>query len=102
MGLPWAAAGGALLLGRLADNVHRANAYNLGRELELLLQDRLVAAEIDDVFAGLALQAAAALSKEGFAEADHVFARTADLRYFGQAFEVRVPVPAGDLDDAAL
>jgi ATP-binding cassette subfamily B protein len=34
----------ALLLGRLVDNVHRANAYNLGRELELLLQDRLVAA----------------------------------------------------------
>ncbi|HEX2143459.1 MAG TPA: ABC transporter ATP-binding protein [Glycomyces sp.] len=34
----------ALLLGRLVDNVHRANAQNLGRELELLLQDRLVAA----------------------------------------------------------
>lgn len=34
----------ALLLGRLVDNVHRANAFNLGRELELLLQDRLVAA----------------------------------------------------------
>ncbi|SDD51041.1 ABC transporter ATP-binding protein [Glycomyces harbinensis] len=34
----------ALLLGRLVDNVHRANARNLGRDLELLLQDRLVAA----------------------------------------------------------
>jgi len=34
----------ALLLGRLVDNVHRANAFNLGRELELLVQDRLVAA----------------------------------------------------------
>lgn len=34
----------ALLLGRIVDNVHRANAINLGRELELLLQDRLVAA----------------------------------------------------------
>ena len=30
------------------------------------------------------------------------FVRTADLRYFGQAFEVRVPVPEGDLDAAAL
>ena len=28
--------------------------------------------------------------------------RTADLRYFGQAFEVRVPVPNGDLDEQAL
>ena len=36
--------------------------------------------------------------REGFAEAEHVFVRTADLRYFGQAFEVRVPVPEGDVD----
>ena len=71
-------------------------------QTHVALQDRLDAAEIDDVFAGLASRAAAALSKEGFTEADHVFARTADLRYFGQAFEVRVPVPAGDLDEAAL
>jgi N-methylhydantoinase A len=28
--------------------------------------------------------------------------RTADLRYFGQAFEVRVPVPDGDMDVAVL
>jgi ATP-binding cassette subfamily B protein len=34
----------ALLAGRLVDNFHRANAQNLGRELELLLQNRLVAA----------------------------------------------------------
>ena len=41
----------------------------------------------------LTAQARDALLREGFAEAEHVFARTADLRYFGQAFEVRVPVP---------
>ncbi|WP_051393722.1 ABC transporter ATP-binding protein [Glycomyces arizonensis] len=34
----------ALLLQRLVDNVHRALALSLGRDLELLLQDRLVAA----------------------------------------------------------
>jgi ATP-binding cassette subfamily B protein len=34
----------ALLAGRLVDNVHRANSQNFGRELELLLQNRLVAA----------------------------------------------------------
>ena len=39
---------------------------------------------------------------EGFAAEQHQFVRTADLRYFGQAFEVRVPVPAGVLDAAAL
>jgi N-methylhydantoinase A len=43
-----------------------------------------------------------ALAREGFAAPDHVIARTADLRYFGQAFEVRVPVPDGTLDRAAL
>ncbi|MFG3341698.1 ABC transporter ATP-binding protein [Glycomyces sp. NPDC048151] len=34
----------AMLLGRLVEILHRAVAHNLGRELELLLQDRLVAA----------------------------------------------------------
>jgi N-methylhydantoinase A len=53
-------------------------------------------------YAELTRQARAALLLEGFAEAAHVFVRTADLRYFGQAFEVRVPVPEGDLDRAAL
>ncbi len=37
-------------------------------------------------------QADAALEREGFAASDRQFARTADLRYFGQAFEVRVDV----------
>ncbi len=36
-----------------------------------------------------------ALAAEGFAEPSRAFRRSADLRYFGQAFEVRVPVPDG-------
>jgi N-methylhydantoinase A len=51
---------------------------------------------------GLTGQARDALLREGFAEGEHVFVRTADLRYFGQAFEVRVSVPDGDLDRVAL
>jgi N-methylhydantoinase A len=51
---------------------------------------------------GLTAQARDALLREGFAEGDHVFQRTADVRYFGQAFEVRVPVPDGDLDRTTL
>jgi N-methylhydantoinase A len=43
-------------------------------------------------FGSLTAQAAAALRREGFADAEHQYVRTADLRYFGQAFEVRVPV----------
>jgi N-methylhydantoinase A len=53
------------------------------------------------IFADLHASAAAALDREGFARADHQYARSADLRYFGQAFEVRVPVPDGPLDRAA-
>ena len=45
-----------------------------------------------------ALEAAAgeALDREGFARSEHRYVRTADLRYYGQAFEVRVPVDGLD------
>lgn len=66
------------------------------------LADSLDAGEVDAVYADLTDQARIALDKEGFAADAHVFERTADLRYFGQAFEVRVPVPSGALDADAL
>ncbi|HEU4910678.1 MAG TPA: hydantoinase/oxoprolinase family protein [Actinomycetes bacterium] len=43
-------------------------------------------------------QAARSLDKEGFERSQHRYARTADLRYAGQAFEVRVPAPDGAVD----
>jgi N-methylhydantoinase A len=46
-------------------------------------------------YAGLAARAHDALTAQGFAAGEHRLIRTADLRYFGQAFEVRVPVAAG-------
>ncbi|MEY9257433.1 MULTISPECIES: hydantoinase/oxoprolinase family protein [Brevibacterium] len=57
--------------------------------------DRLDIAEVADLFAGLTARAAAALDGEGFPASAHQFDRSVDLRYFGQAFEVRVPAPAG-------
>ncbi|MEU2347798.1 hydantoinase/oxoprolinase family protein [Modestobacter sp. NPDC049651] len=59
----------------------------------------------DDVaaaYAALEDQAAQALDGEGFARDQQRMQRTADLRYVGQAFEVRVPVGDGALDPAAL
>ncbi|QKW35267.1 hydantoinase/oxoprolinase family protein [Actinomadura sp. NAK00032] len=47
------------------------------------------------VYTDLEAEASAALAHEGFPEGDRRFARSADLRYYGQAFEVRVPAPAG-------
>ncbi len=55
---------------------------------------------VQRIFEDLTGRAAAALDAEGFAPEQHRFTRTADLRYFGQAFEVRVPLPDGPLDAA--
>ncbi len=48
-------------------------------------------------FGDLARDARQALSAEGFARGDQRVERSADLRYFGQAFEVRVPCPDGEI-----
>jgi N-methylhydantoinase A len=54
--------------------------------------------EIATVYRGLEEKAADALTREGFVSDDHRYVRTADLRYDGQAFEVRVPAPDGAID----
>jgi N-methylhydantoinase A len=55
---------------------------------------------VQSVFADLEAQAQTALDGEGFGRDDQRMQRTADLRYVGQAFEVRVPVADGELDRA--
>lgn len=51
------------------------------------------------IFDQLARRASEALDREGFDGAEHRLVRTADLRYYGQAYEVRVAAPAGDIDE---
>jgi N-methylhydantoinase A len=63
-------------------------------------QGRLDLTGIGRVFAELEAEADAALALEGFGPPRRVFERTADLRYHGQAFEVRVQVPDGPADAA--
>ncbi|WP_182906603.1 hydantoinase/oxoprolinase family protein [Microbispora sp. H13382] len=55
---------------------------------------------VAEILGDLEAEAAAALDREGFAE--HVYARSADLRYYGQAYEVRVAAPDGPVDEAWL
>ncbi len=55
---------------------------------------------VEKVFDELTAKAAAALDTEGFARTDHDYVRTADLRYFGQAYEVRVAAAQGRVDEA--
>jgi len=54
---------------------------------------------VQGVFDDLAAKADAALGREGFSEAERQFVRTADVRYYGQAYEVRVDVPGGPVTD---
>ncbi|MPZ60260.1 MAG: hydantoinase/oxoprolinase family protein [Propionibacteriales bacterium] len=62
------------------------------------LHENLDLEEVASRYAELTDKAAEALDKEGFARDRHRYARTADLRYFGQAYEVRVGVPSGPID----
>ncbi|HET9632544.1 MAG TPA: hydantoinase/oxoprolinase family protein [Terrabacter sp.] len=62
--------------------------------------DSLDHAAVRKTFDDLTAKAAGALDAEGFPRHEHRYARTVDLRYFGQAYEVRVPAPAGDVDEA--
>jgi N-methylhydantoinase A len=54
---------------------------------------------VQKTFDELTAKAAKALDGEGFPREQHRYTRTVDLRYFGQAFEVRVPAPEGSLDE---
>jgi N-methylhydantoinase A len=60
--------------------------------------DHIEPHDVARIFDALTEQAASTLHNEGFPAEQHRFMRTADLRYFGQAFEVRVPVASGPLD----
>jgi N-methylhydantoinase A len=55
-------------------------------------------AELAGMYGELLTQAGAALGRQGFPSTGRAFARSADLRYSGQAFEVRVGAPAGEID----
>ena len=66
------------------------------------LADALDATAVTSIYDALSAQAKQALTKEGFPDDEHQFVRTADLRYFGQAFEVRVSVPEGEVDADVL
>jgi N-methylhydantoinase A len=71
-------------------------------QTHVCLQESLDPVVLQREYDVLTERAAAALDHEGFDRADHVFARTADVRYFGQAFEVRVVVPDGPVTRATL
>ncbi len=69
-------------------------------QTQVARHDALDHAAVETIFDSLTARAGEALDTEGFARADHQYARTVDLRYFGQAYEVRVPAGPGRVDEA--
>jgi N-methylhydantoinase A len=63
-------------------------------------QDRLDYAAIERHLARLTAEAREALGREGFRQEEMRFVRSADMRYYGQAWEVRVELPPGELNAA--
>jgi N-methylhydantoinase A/oxoprolinase/acetone carboxylase beta subunit/N-methylhydantoinase B/oxoprolinase/acetone carboxylase alpha subunit len=51
-------------------------------------------------FHSLEEQATEQLARDGFKGGGAVFERAADCRYVGQGYELRIPVPAGSIDEA--
>ena len=77
-------------MGLLATNV----AYDYVKtKMELLHEADPVRLEAD--FAELEEQAAAQLARDGFAGDQALLERSADCRYVGQGYELRIPLPAG-------
>lgn len=73
--------------------------FSAGRMISLAAE-KLGSIKAD--FAGLERQAEDWFEREGIAPADRSITRTADLRYHGQAFELPVDCPDGEIDEAFL
>ena len=71
-------------------------------QTSVTLHDAVQVEELASIYDGLGAQAVDALTREGFDPSTHQLVRTADLRYFGQAFEVRVAVDEGPLTQEVI
>jgi N-methylhydantoinase A len=65
-------------------------------------EDRVDLQALDRAFSRLEQAAAAELEAEGVPQDRRRLTRSADLRYFGEAYEVRIDVPPGDATMAAV
>ncbi|MEY3019979.1 MAG: hypothetical protein RLZZ272_963, partial [Actinomycetota bacterium] len=64
----------------------------------VVADDGLDLRRLAEGYAGLEARAHETLDREGFVPEEHRLLRSADLRYDGQAYEVRVAAPAGAVD----
>ena len=71
---------------------------------KLLTKEQVHADILNNIYEELERQGAEGLVKEKVKEENRMLVRTCDIRYFGQAFELSVPIPSGELkeDDIGL
>jgi N-methylhydantoinase A len=92
--------GNVSAFGLLTVDVRTDHVRTALKRHDLLARDAREQAVLAARFAALEAEASAALDAEGFAAGEQRLLRSADLRYAGQAFEVRVPAPDGGIDAA--
>lgn len=66
---------------------------------KLLTREQVTAAELNNIYRDLENQGIEGLEKERVPEENRLLVRTCDIRYFGQAFELSVSIPTGDLKE---
>ncbi len=65
----------------------------------LLTREQADAQLLSEIYAKLDAQGIASLEEQNVPEKDRMLIRTCDMRYFGQAFEIPVPMPAGTVTE---
>jgi N-methylhydantoinase A len=71
-------------------------------QTEIMRGDGITPERLTALYRELEVRGRAALDADGVAPDKQGIARTADMRYVGQAYEINVPVPDGVLDAAAI
>jgi len=66
---------------------------------KLLTKEQVNASILNEIYLNLDKQGYDGLEKQNVAEENRVLIRTCDMRYFGQAFEISVPLPIKTIDE---
>ena len=66
-------------------------------QTRLLTREQVSVDLLNEIYDKLDRQGIASLEEQNVPEEDRMLVRTCDMRYFGQAFEISVPMPSGEI-----
>jgi len=69
---------------------------------KLLTREQVKSMILNGIYSKLERQGVEGLEQEKVPQDHRMLVRTCDIRYFGQAFELSVPIPTGDLDESDI